>query len=242
MSNEPEIKLSLGRLLVETAVWCKTQKMLFGGASIAVWLFLLLGFGGLGGWSNPWFLLWTAVFYYFWYVFVRCFGGREPCYSIKNLGATLIPFTRILFIAFVVATLFILIPFAPYIMDVPVEVKENYSYFQQRYMQDSDAYDLVLNAGLVLALPLVFIRPMMAWFAACLGRSWSMVTAWEKTRGHYFLMCVLALLADAAFWALRYAVMSWEVSYVAVWAVAAPLLVLVVAAMLKMYAVLYAAV
>ena len=242
MYNEPTVKLSLWSLVKDTLNWSASQKGLFWGSAALVWAFLTLGFCVLGGWSNPWFLLWMAAFYYFWYVFTRLALGREPYYSVKNLWSTLIPFTRILFIAFVVATLFILIPFAPYIMDVPVEVKENYSYFQQRYMQDSDAYDLVLNAGLVLALPLVFIRPMMAWFAACLGRSWSMVTAWEKTRGHYFLMCVLALLADAAFWALRYAVMSWEVSYVAVWAVAAPLLVLVVAAMLKMYAVLYAAV
>lgn len=241
MTSEPEIKLSLGLLLKDVWQRCRARKKLFWGASVVVWAFLTLGFCVLGGWSNPWFLLWMAAFYYFWYVFTRLALGREPYYSVKNLWSTLIPFTRILFIAFVVATLFILIPFAPYIMDVPVEVKENYSYFQQRYMQDSDAYDLVLNAGLILVLPVVFIRPVMAWFAACLGRSWSMMTAWEKTRGHYFLMCVLALIADAAFWALRYAVLSWSLPCPLVWIVAAPLLVVAVGILLRMYAVLYAA-
>ena len=69
-----------------------------------------------------------------------------------------------------------------------------------------------------------------------------MMTAWEKTRGLYFLMCVLALLADAAFWALRYAVITWAIPCVAVWVVAAPLVVFAVQVLLRMYAVLYAAV
>ena len=242
MSNEPTVKLSLWSLVKDTLNWSASQKGLFWGSAALVWAFLSMGFCWLGGWSNSWFLLWLAVFYYFWYGFVRLALGRDKFWEVKNLWSTLIPFTRILFIAFMVATLFVLIPFAPYVMFSPVDVKEIYSYCHQRYMQDSDAYDLVLNIGLILALPVVFIRPVMAWFAACLGRSWSMMTAWEKTRGLYFLMCVLALLADAAFWALRYAVITWAIPCVAVWVVAAPLVVFAVLLLLRMYAVLYAAV
>ena len=240
MSGEPIIKLSLKQLAGETLGFWRAHQRLMAAMTLAVWLFLSAGFCFIGGWSSSWFLLWMALFYYFWYVFIRFVFDRQPCFSPQKLLSTLIPFTRILFVAFVVATLFVLIPFAPYIMDVPVEVKENYSYFQQRYMQDSDAYDLVLNGGLILALPPLFIRPFMAWISAVIGRSWSMQTAWEKTRGHYFEMCILVLVADILFWLLRYAAVELALPCVIVWLAAAPLIVFGALVLVRMYAAFYA--
>ena len=200
MASEIEKKLPLIQIFSETAALWKDAPRLMWGAVAIVWIFLETGFDLMGGWQNVWFLPWTAAFYIFWTVFLRFLFSRQPLFMGRRLPSTLIPATKIAVLAFILATVFVLIPYAPYIMDVPVRVKENYSYFQQRYMQDSDAYDLVLNGGLILALPPLFIRPFMAWISAVIGRSWSMQTAWEKTRGHYFEMCILVLVADILFW------------------------------------------
>lgn len=205
MASEIEKKLPLTQIFSETAALWKDAPRLMWGAVAVVWIFLETGFDLMGGWQNVWFLPWAAAFYIFWTVFLRFLFSRQPLFMGRRLPSTLIPATKIAVLAFILATVFVLIPYAPYIMDVPVRVKENYSYFQQRYMQDSEAFDLVLNLLLTLALPCMFIRPLMAWIGSVIGRSWSILSAWKRTRDNYFRFLFLALCADAVFWLLNIA-------------------------------------
>lgn len=195
-------------------------------ASVIVCMFLEVGFCLLGGWANPLFLPWGILLYLFWYGFFRFVFGRKPYLKNRRFWESLIPATKIVMLAFIFATFLLLLPYAPYAMNVPVEVKENYELFQKRYMQDGDAYDVVLNIIFVLMAPQVILRPFMAWLNAIIGRSWSIMTAWNRTQGSYFVFFVLAMLIDIFYFSFVFLV-GGGVPLWLVWILAAPLIVFV---------------
>ena len=129
----------------------------------------------------------------------------------------------------------LLIPYAPYVMNVPVEVKENYEAFQKRYMQDSDAYDVVLNFIVVFLAPQVILRPLMAWISSVIGRSWSIMTAWNKTENCYGLLWVLTFFIDVFYLSFCY-LAQVGVSMILIWLLAAPLMVFAVLILSRVYA------
>lgn len=203
--------------------------------SLGVFGFLLLGFELIGGWQSSFFLPWGVLFYLFWYGFFRFVFDRKPYLRSGRIFQSLIPATKIFTIAFLVGTFLLLIPYAPYVMNVPVEVKENYEAFQKRYMQDSDAYDVVLNLIFIFLAPQVILRPFMAWISSVIGRSWSVLTAWNKTENGYGSLLVLTLLADVFYLALGY-LAQFGVPMFVVWFFSAPLLVFAALILSRIYA------
>ena len=63
-------------------------------------------------------------------------------------------------------------------------------------MQDTPLFDIVLNLILVLIMPLVLYRPMLAWVAALMGRRGSLRIAWSKTKGNYRQFVLMALVMN----------------------------------------------
>ena len=170
-------------------------------ASVIVCMFLEVGFCLLGGWANPLFLPWGILVYLFWYGFFRFVFGRKPYLKNRRFWESLIPATKIVMLAFIFATFLLLLPYAPYAMNVPVEVKENMA-------------------------PQVILRPFMAWLNAIIGRSWSIMTAWNRTQGSYFVFFVLAMLIDIFYFSFVFLV-GCGVPLWLVWILAAPLIVFV---------------
>lgn len=214
--------------------WVAHAKVMFL-CSLAVFVFLFFGFEVIGGWQNSLFLMWGVLFYLFWYAFFRFVFDRKPYLDKGRIFQSLIPATKIFTIAFFVGTFLLLIPYAPYVMNVPVEVKENYEVFQKRYMQDSDAYDVVLNLIFIFFAPQVILRPFMAWISSVIGRSWSVLTAWNKTEKSYGLLFLLTLLVDAFYLVLEY-LAQVGVPMFLIWIFAAPLIVFVVLILSRVYA------
>ena len=73
---------------------------------------------------------------------------------------------------------------------------DQYVFFLQKYMQDTPLFDIVLNLILVLIMPLVLYRPMLAWVAALMGRRGSLRIAWSKTKGNYRQFVLMALVMN----------------------------------------------
>lgn len=193
--------------------------------SRAMWLFVLgqviwnVLFVLIGGWTREWFLLWAVGYYVFGYGFFRYVFKREPYVFSWRIVATLVPSVKIVFVVFLSVLLVMFLPFIPYLMgDVSFEVKDNYTFFLQEYMQELPIIDLVLNVVFTLLSPFLFLRPFLAWIGAALGRSGSLVSAFSRTRGSYFsmlcLMIVFNLLFGAMLWAVRVsAIFVWPIVF-----------------------------
>lgn len=169
------------------------------------WLFLLIGFDYMGGWSNPLFLVWTIFYYLFWCFFFRLHYGRKPYFSAGKIFDSLVPSTKILFITLVFVTLLAVIPYAPLFMGLPLEFTDKYTYFLKKYMQDSKIVDFGLSFILIFVSPLIFYRPFFAWISSVIGRSGLLRTAWNKTKGNYWRFVLIAVVFNAAFFAVEYA-------------------------------------
>ena len=232
-SQSSQISFSLA--FAQAVDFWKAHAKVMLGCSLAVFVFLLLGFELIGGWQNSFFLPWGFLFYLFWYGFFRFVFERKPYLKCGRIFQSLIPATKIFTIAFIVGTFLLLIPYAPYVMNVPVEVKENYEVFQKRYMQDSDAYDVVLNLIFVFLAPQVILRPFMAWISSVIGRSWSIMTAWNKTENSYGLLWGLTFFADVFYLTFGY-LAQVGVPMILVWLLAAPLVVFAFLILSRVYA------
>lgn len=208
MANEEQLKkIPVMEILRDSFLFWKEKQKAMLLFSLAV-MFLSGSFFVAGGVSESWFLLWLAVFYLFWFFFFRYVFERRPYLFSGEFFTSLIPSIKVFFLVLLVLSVLYFIPFIPLFMEVPIEVKDNYTAFLQRYMQDSSVVDIVLYAVLFLASPLFFFRPLLAWIAAITGRSWAISTAWNKTRGNYgamlALMLVLALPPLAVFCVFGY--------------------------------------
>ena len=186
--------------------------------SRAMWLFtagqvlFAAVFVLIGGWTQEWFLLWAAAYYVFWYGFFRYVFNREPYVLSWRIVATLIPSIKIVFMVFLFLLVLMFLPYVPYLMgDVSLEVKDNYTAFLQQYMQDSQAIDLVLNVVFTLFSPLLFMRPVLAWIGAIIGRSWSILSAFSRTQNNYFPMLLLMIIFNAVFGVMLFLIrLDWE--------------------------------
>ena len=225
MDETPQ-KITFKQIVGDAIEYWNKHRFVMIGASFILLLFLEIGFCLLGGWSNPFFLLWGILFYLFWFAFYRFMFERQPYLICGRLWESLIPATKIFMLAFMLATLLLLLPYAPYAMNVPVEVKENYELFQKRYMQDGDAYDLVLNVIFVFMAPQIILRPFMAWINAVIGRSWSIMSAWNRTQGSYFVLFVVTFLINVFYLVFSFLGSVGLPLYV-VWVLAAPLILFV---------------
>lgn len=219
-------KITFKQVVSSALDYWNQHRLMMVGASVVLMVFLEVGFCLLGGWSNPFFLLWAVLFYLFWFAFYRFMFERQPYLKCGRLWESLIPATKIFMLAFMLATLLLLLPYAPYAMNVPVEVKENYELFQKRYMQDGDAYDLFLNVIFVFIAPQIILRPFMAWISAVIGRSWSIMTAWNRTQGSYFVLFVVMVLINIFYLVFSFLI-SCGLPLFVVWILAAPLILFV---------------
>ncbi len=155
----------------------------------------------LGGTQHPLFLLLLVVMYLFWGCFFRFYFKKKPYLEVKPFVRSLVPSIKVVFVTVVVVWGFLMLPYIPLFLGLTSEAEvqgflDEYVFFLQKYMQDVPLLDIVLNLVLVLIMPLILYRPMLAWVAALMGRRGSLRIAWSKTRGNYRQFVLMALVMN----------------------------------------------
>lgn len=190
-------------------------KKVFGGAGIYLqhnwfvmsvfallnYLLTIIGFYGLGGREHPLFLPLMIVIYLFWGCFFRYYFQKRPYFLFKPFVRSLVPSIKVVFVTVVVVWGFLMLPYIPLLLGILSETQvmkfvDGYLFFLQKYMQDSHLLDIGLNLVLVLIMPQILYRPMLAWVAALMGRRGSLRIAWAKTKGNYRQFVAMALLMN----------------------------------------------
>lgn len=192
-------KICLKKLFENTTKYCLKNWHEMALFSIINAVFMVVGFKLLNAWHDKSFLLWLVPYYMFWYFFFRFYFGRKPYMLTTKIFDTLLPSTRILGITLFLATFLIVLPIAiPFVSGDSYWV-EKYLNLLQRYTED----DFVLNVATMLILtvvaPLIFYRPMMAWIGSVVGRSSLLSTAYNRTKGNYWKLLLVAIFFYAIF-------------------------------------------
>lgn len=148
-------------------------------------------------WKTVW--LWPVLIamYVLWGALIRCFFRREPYAAFEPLFASMVPSSKILVLSVLVVTLLVVLPVVPlFLPHMPSEFIDKYSYFLQSHMQEDDVVDAVINVVVTLLSPLIFYRPFFAWVSSLIGRSGLLKSAFEKTRGNYWELLLLAIVIN----------------------------------------------
>ena len=190
-------KIPLCELLKDSLLYVRENKLNMFYFSLVHIFLLVLGFEAIDGWHDVFFLPWLLVYYLFWCFFFRFYFGRRPYLLTPKLVDTLVPSTKMLTITFVVITFLLALPLIPPFLGIGSQWAIEYSYYLQKYMEDSKVVDTVTVCVFLLVSPFVFFRPMMAWISSLLGRSGSFKTAFAKTKGNYWQMMKLLLIFEA---------------------------------------------
>ena len=147
-------------------------------------------------WKTVLFLPLMVVVYVLWSAFFRFYFQRRPYFFLRPIMYSMVPSTKIVVLGTVIVTMLIVLPFAPLFLPVSPQWMDDYAYFLQRNMQESDIVDAVLNLIVIILSPFLFYRPALAWVAAVIGRSGSLTFAWSKTKGNYWEFLLMAVIID----------------------------------------------
>ena len=185
-------KLPLMKILDASVDYCVENVKSVSAFVVVNLLFLLASLLLPGGYANPMFLVWLAVYYVFWCYFFRFYFNRKPYLMFKKICDSLVPSTKILFLTAVFALIFAAFPIVlPFLL--PVEMVDAYTNFLRKYLNE---LDWVIFLILLLISPLILYRPFMAWISALLGRNRTLRYAWSKTKGNYLPLLCLAVVMN----------------------------------------------
>ncbi|MBR5599401.1 MAG: hypothetical protein IKW39_05100 [Alphaproteobacteria bacterium] len=139
------------------------------------------------GWRNSLSILWLVGYYIFWSIFIRYILQHRPYFSLIRIFNALIPSSKIMFINIALYILITIIPFIPLIMG-----------FRDKYLEFFEAYMLILQSHetmfgkslyycfMILISPYTITRPYLAFISSLVGKSRSIMDAYNKTKGHYW--------------------------------------------------------
>lgn len=160
-------------------------------------------FGGglilIGQQADSAFLSVFLLYYLFWCLFFRFYFRRKPLLATTKLFVTIVPFTKMVFMASVLASLLYALPLAVPFLGIGQDWAARYEIYLKRYMEDTNVLNVATFAVLILAAPLVFFRPMMAWIASIIGRSGAMGSAFSRTEGNYGKFVLISIIFGTAF-------------------------------------------
>lgn len=208
-------KISLKKVFFASWEYLKSNWRIMGLFALANYILMITGVYVLGGTEHPLFLLLLVVMYIFWGAFFRFYFDKKPYLLLKPFVRSLVPSVKVIFATVVVVFGVLLLPYIPLLLGVISETEmqsyvDEYLFFLQKYMQDSHLLDIVLNLALVLIMPLILYRPLLAWVAALMGRRGSLRVAWSKTKGNYWQFVLMALLMNIPLIVVNYvAEISW---------------------------------
>ena len=209
MSDEVFEKISLKKVFSASWSYLKNNWRLMGIFALANYILMATGVYVLGGTEHPLFLLLLVVMYIFWGYFFRFYFGKKPYLLFKPFVRSLTPSVKVVFATVVVVFGVLLLPYIPLLLGIISETEmqsyvDEYLFFLQKYMQDSHLLDIVLNLALVLIMPLILYRTLLAWVAALMGRRGSLRVAWSKTKGNYWQFVLMALVMNVPLILLNY--------------------------------------
>lgn len=198
-NSAEEKKLPLLRIAEVSLDYCLDNWRAVGGFVLVNMIFLLVAVQLRGGYANPLFLIWVIFYYIFWCYFFRFYFNRKPYLMFGKIFDSLVPSTKMLVLTLVFALILAALPFIPLFMGMSPDNADEYIYFLKKYMQESRAVDLGINAVLLLVSPMIFFRPFMAWISSVIGRSGLLKTAFAKTEGNYWRFVVLVAVFNIIF-------------------------------------------
>lgn len=176
-------------------------------------------------WKTIWFWPVLGAMYVLWGALFRYCFKREPYLSLRPLLNSMVPSSKILVLSVMVVSALVVLPIVPlFLPHMPPEFIDGYSYFLQSHMQEDDVIDAVINVVVTLLAPLIFYRPVFAWISSLIGRSGLLKSAFEKTRGNYWELLLLAIIINLS-GSLVYYLMSSVGS--PLWLTAVPLSLLI---------------
>ena len=214
-------KLPLMKILDASVDYCVENVKSVSAFVTVKLLFLLVSLLLPGGYANPMFLVWLAVYYVFWCYFFRFYFNRKPYLMFKKICDSLVPSTKILFLTAVFALIFAAFPIVlPFLL--PVEMVDAYTNFLRKYLNELDWVMLLI---LLLISPLILYRPFMAWISSVIGRSGQLKTAFARTEGNYWRFVAMGIVFNAIFIVFEYLNRIIEVPQILMMLVYAPLLV-----------------
>lgn len=214
-------KLPLMKILDASVDYCVENVKSVSAFVTVNLLFLLVSLLLPGGYANPMFLVWLAVYYVFWCYFFRFYFNRKPYLMFKKICDSLVPSTKILFLTAVFALIFAAFPIVlPFLL--PVEMVDAYTNFLRKYLNELDWVMLLI---LLLISPLILYRPFMAWISSVIGRSGQLKTAFARTEGNYWRFVAMGIVFNAIFIVFEYLNRIIEVPQILMMLVYAPLLV-----------------
>lgn len=214
-------KLPLMKILDASVDYCVENVKSVSAFVVVNLLFLLVSLLLPGGYANPMFLVWLAVYYVFWCYFFRFYFNRKPYLMFKKICDSLVPSTKILFLTAVFALIFAAFPIVlPFLL--PVEMVDAYTNFLRKYLNELDWVMLLI---LLLISPLILYRPFMAWISSVIGRSGQLKTAFARTEGNYWRFVAMGIVFNAIFIVFEYLNRIIEVPQILMMLVYAPLLV-----------------
>lgn len=214
-------KLPLLKILDASVDYCVENVKSVSAFVVVNLLFLLASLLLPGGYANPMFLVWLAVYYVFWCYFFRFYFNRKPYLMFKKICDSLVPSTKILFLTAVFALIFAAFPIVlPFLL--PVEMVDAYTNFLRKYLNE---LDWVMFLILLLISPLILYRPFMAWISSVIGRSGQLKTAFARTEGNYWRFVAMGIVFNAIFIVFEYLNRIIEVPQILMMLVYAPLLV-----------------
>lgn len=214
-------KLPLLKILDASVDYCVENVKSVSAFVVVNLLFLLASLLLPGGYANPMFLVWLAVYYVFWCYFFRFYFNRKPYLMFKKICDSLVPSTKILFLTAVFALIFAAFPIVlPFLL--PVEMVDAYTNFLRKYLNELDWVMLLI---LLLISPLILYRPFMAWISSVIGRSGQLKTAFARTEGNYWRFVAMGIVFNAIFIVFEYLNRIIEVPQILMMLVYAPLLV-----------------
>ena len=214
-------KLPLMKILDASVDYCVENVKSVSAFVVVNLLFLLASLLLPGGYANPMFLVWLAVYYVFWCYFFRFYFNRKPYLMFKKICDSLVPSTKILFLTAVFALIFAAFPIVlPFLL--PVEMVDAYTNFLRKYLNE---LDWVIFLILLLISPLILYRPFMAWISSVIGRSGQLKTAFARTEGNYWRFVAMGIVFNVIFIVFEYLNRIIEVPQILMMLVYAPLLV-----------------
>lgn len=193
MTNDAEKKLPIADILKDSCSYFRDNLPAMALFSLTVYA---LGTAAFYSWKTMLFLPLMVAFYVLWSAFFRFYFQRKPYFLLQPIIYSMVPSTKIVVLGALLLTLLVVLPFAPLFLPISPEWMDDYAYFLQRNMQESDLVDAFLNVLVILLSPVLFYRPALAWIAALTGRSGSLSFAWGKTKGNYWEFLLLAVIVD----------------------------------------------
>ncbi len=179
----------------------------------------------LDGPSGRFFWVAAAAYYVFLVYFFRCYFNRKPYFLLKVVVGSLGPSLKIILLSVAFVVLLTLLPFVPFFLGLTDENPDKYIQFVRDYVQNSGAFSLILSLLMLLAAPVLFYAPIMAWLSSILGRSGSLKNAYNRTQGNYWQFLEIAFLMNLPVVVFSQLEINWNINDLIIWFLVSPLMI-----------------